>query len=1664
MPKKSTHSPSGSSFFPPNDQATYRDLLLFEERLKTHALTLNRRKSRYQFFLAQLIIAIIFLLSEVLLNTSFLSVPYQYFLRHALPSVYGPDTEAHLPPYVASGLLFVSVTTLLLFFASGLYSEKIGYANRYVPRVNRALRNFNIAPKPSQVAFPHATGKTVILYCPDAIDTANNKSPGELIFSSRVERCFREAYERYRTAFERKRDERERQAAARTWIGWLLQKLPWNRLAPPTTDSATPTPSQSRVGSLAVRGRVVELSSGASPASSGKSTPAPSPEPTRGRPTASSVGVQPQLYLQGQLLRTKSAFEDNKTSLDETTRKLLLEADRAHSLDEELRECRERLEKERVMRQNADLTVRSAEEKGKDEETARRELQQALESISSRETASKAIISNLRSEKATLERRTRELEVNLQQVISAATPKRKGRARSSSLSDIRINTLERDLRESRASVLDLQAELGKAQEKLRRNEGDLNRVENEKTVLERKMADQMKNMEETLASKDEEIVRLSGGDDLGLALEREEALIQRVEAEEAKVQALELLLSETRDLKAMESALQRAEKRVAAEISKVKGLEEKNAGLSRDMRQVRDALEESHVRARNLKTALDDRDSLVHSLRAQERALMAQVGVQQEEIRSLSATQSTPASSASPRHTYDGPVTNVETVEKLLTAVDRLRNERDDLRRQLDFLQVESKFTIEALENKINSGASSLQGEVQELLERLAKASSRSHKDLSSSAMESSRLSLITSASLVMVEHLQTRVDHDSAAMDQTLAEISRLRSQLQDTTALSEESHHTNHTLQQSLLDLQLRLESGTSNLHTPSGSATICSSGRSFAVSDHGKLTDVTKVLEDAESERNSLRVEVVNLQGDIVSAQNSLKQAEQRYSNLQNQQLSSMSSARTDWHPSTRHQASRNESQLQEDRIAEMTNELEIAMSEKESMVEDCAEAREARDRALRRADDLEDAVETLETQRRTFEEQRDSEVSALVEVWSSTLTKSRSSIARLRAAHEASAANLDMLQCISSERDSALSLLNGQASELELERKSAVAHREEARNAVVALAVVRTANAEDLLAIQQERDRICVLLSATRDELNDRLQEISSLQDQLQGKRTQDLAKNTEQQARHSAEVAELKAANEDLSQLRAELEDELAQSREELRLAAEQHDRLCVDTDAVKEQIAQLQTDHTEELESLRGKLQQVAVDLQEAREAHALTEKASSELSAANAELEDRLDIMSKQRDEDGVLIADLQSQELRRTTHEKDDLEIRLRDARAELSRASTEDRVQLVQVQERVRRLQTEADSLRAQLDQAIADTKCMRAAFETELRESAERFENARAQQDDAQAQLSSLETECDDLETRLQTAMEEKDAVEAKNTNLESEIQRTLSMQRYLESQLKDSAHEFAVAKAELEQAKEKFAHAEREGKAAEIQLTLQAAQHDKAIASLEQEIQKLQTTSSQDEMIRELEGQIGYMDALMRSKTQEIEENDDRFIELHKEKKKLTGKVEVLSRKVQSLQTKLATLRDSATNQDPAQPTASTSKRSPPLAGAATHYTKSSTPASASQDSRGSTRTICVPPEDTRTRNTNPPELQDPLPTAVVAGKKRAAPDDGDEAVPAQGFTSEGVLVKEPNAATTPRRRKSPRTGFTPVRNTTTRPLTTLVAPGGAAAPQASTLL
>ncbi|KAG6908658.1 hypothetical protein DXG01_003752 [Tephrocybe rancida] len=236
--------PPRTTYAPPAD--VYRDLLLFEERLKSNAANLKSRKARYQ--------------QE----------------RAAGVGVH---------PYFSTGLLFVSVTTLILFFASGMYGEKISYANKYVPHANRALRSFNMylnVRKPSlrsklslnPLAFffprpapssPPSSAASSSSSTPSATPPPRSRSPphkatppinhpqdqnspvtrtfptpgaprsmpipsippasnprGELIFSSRIDRTFREGYERHRAAFERRREERERERRrADSWFWYL---------------------------------------------------------------------------------------------------------------------------------------------------------------------------------------------------------------------------------------------------------------------------------------------------------------------------------------------------------------------------------------------------------------------------------------------------------------------------------------------------------------------------------------------------------------------------------------------------------------------------------------------------------------------------------------------------------------------------------------------------------------------------------------------------------------------------------------------------------------------------------------------------------------------------------------------------------------------------------------------------------------------------------------------------------------------------------------------------------------------------------------------------------------------------------------------------------------------------------------------------------------------------------------------------------------------------------------------------------------------------------------------------------------------------------------------------------------------------------------------------
>ncbi|KAJ7050413.1 hypothetical protein C8F01DRAFT_1000827 [Mycena amicta] len=264
-PSRSTPSPK-SSGYPQNDVATYRDLLLFEERLKSTAASLQRRKARYQVFLVQLLFVIAFLLVEVLLppDISLIAIPCKLVLQRILPDIYTPETEVRIHPYFSTGLLFVTVTTLVLFFASGTYADKIAYANKYVPHANRALRSFNMylnvrqpplrskiqlnplgfffarpvedTPTPSSTPSHSRTSSlstklgpgsstTTLIHIPNAPVPIPPMPPttnprGELRFSSRVDRAFRDGYERYRANFERRRALHEQQARQHLGSWW----------------------------------------------------------------------------------------------------------------------------------------------------------------------------------------------------------------------------------------------------------------------------------------------------------------------------------------------------------------------------------------------------------------------------------------------------------------------------------------------------------------------------------------------------------------------------------------------------------------------------------------------------------------------------------------------------------------------------------------------------------------------------------------------------------------------------------------------------------------------------------------------------------------------------------------------------------------------------------------------------------------------------------------------------------------------------------------------------------------------------------------------------------------------------------------------------------------------------------------------------------------------------------------------------------------------------------------------------------------------------------------------------------------------------------------------------------------------------------------------------
>ncbi|CAK9779467.1 hypothetical protein CC85DRAFT_330751 [Cutaneotrichosporon oleaginosum] len=243
---------SAAPFHPPADTSTYRDLLLFEERLKMNAEMLRRRRRRYRIFLWSFIAVLVL-------------CAYHLLARR-------PDNIIALRALQVA--LAVVGITLTLFFASGMHDDKIRYAHSYITHSNKALRPLNMylnvrrppttwysllshlplpaslkpSPAPLRAAPTKAAGpkgrrvshgQQVMAQIPPS-----SNPRGELIFSSRVDPHFEEGYKRYRAAFERRREERAREEARLAgawWARWYRRRPKVS--TPPTSRRGTPDPT-----------------------------------------------------------------------------------------------------------------------------------------------------------------------------------------------------------------------------------------------------------------------------------------------------------------------------------------------------------------------------------------------------------------------------------------------------------------------------------------------------------------------------------------------------------------------------------------------------------------------------------------------------------------------------------------------------------------------------------------------------------------------------------------------------------------------------------------------------------------------------------------------------------------------------------------------------------------------------------------------------------------------------------------------------------------------------------------------------------------------------------------------------------------------------------------------------------------------------------------------------------------------------------------------------------------------------------------------------------------------------------------------------------------------------------------------------------------------------
>ncbi|KAG9314126.1 hypothetical protein JVU11DRAFT_4911 [Chiua virens] len=1370
--------------------------------------------------------------------------------------------------------------------------------------------------------------------------------------------------------------------------------------------------------------------------------------------------------LRTQLMRREAELEELRATFNDTIYKLSKEAERILQLEEEVSARSSELKTEHIALQNTTLALQTTQEKLKAEERAKKELESTLDTVSLHSQATSTEHQSVQREKRALESRVRELEriVQTHEAKGASNiPRRNGRPRSSSVSSFRLPAVEQELTDIKAQVHTKDMDLRAMEKKLSQAKDDLVKAENARISIDKAGQKRISELLSDLERKEEELETLKESDRTG---EREEELMERIDEDAAKIAALEKLVAESQATQTSQARLQKLQSQLKAECEKVHRSDDHRNRLLQEKEELVRQYEASRRETYESHQLLLTRERQIKELETKHAQLVVELDTHHQESISSDVEQ---ASSHCQRPDGVSGFPNASAladhVQGLLQAIDRLRNERDELKRALEFSEVEYRVTTEGFQTRIAS-----------LMRQSARGA---HDDAMDTALTKSRVERRTkelvscaAALTVVISNLQARLDLSQDLPCATSADLSSSNSQLhhafstidsqkQSSATGGQEQDDLLHNLDittkelseahEELALLRLQLTDAEGQITTVMERLQASENAREEALQDlllaEQRSTTLSRNCQDMESERNSLAVQITNIQDNLACVQGELADAQTRYDALHSQQLSPTSTSKvvqarkdriqeletrivhyTNQIGDYQHDIRQLEAnvKLHEERIAEMTSEVELLASQKEAMVEDCAEAREARDGAVERLGAYEEEVEGLQQQLDQAKEAHNTELSAMALTVENLTFENRQATARLADLETENAGvtrELDRLR-------------------LDHERLSELENNAELPQAVMSLAVIHCAYRNSVRLLHESYHRVKSLESQAVD-LRRELEQKGTLAENAEKEkhelllRLSDVSKTRPQDDSTVEELSsmcgssqqqEVKQNDVDLFRnLLQEKEQELATTRQlfeesqscHAEVEAELLERVATMSKDLQARIAQV-----EDVAGLQLELENTRTQLKNSMQNFADLEKFNGDVIEDLISVKEVFERRATQIDEQiRALIVDHQ--------HSLATMEAKYKSS-ADVLATNLEDR-------------EHELNQLRQQL-QDVSDSHALtEGKLHEELRSYEERLALADDLEKDLRQTITDVRQRLTEEESETLSLQEEHQLLQAEISGLRTEVQRSTSLIRYLESQVRGNEDACVLLKERLQQAELSLVESEEACKVAELNLTLQTTQHEKVVTTLRREVASLQSGPELRSALVDLEEKNHEMDGLLRAKCQEIEEYDDRILETLKANKKLTSKVESLTRKVQTLQAKLSSLKTQPQETFPPVPVPTVAQAG--SYSTSSHVRESSGPSLTLRSKTPEPGAVVLPSSHTPCRTSEPSGNE------ISAGKKRPAPDDDErDGVPAEGhYSTDACLRNEP----TPRLRRAHGhpTGFTPVRGASLRKAAGQASPG-----------